>query len=44
MSSIEILGFFHDATLAASHAAIDVAGGEAALVDPVLDFEPADGL
>lgn len=44
MSSIEILDFFHDAALTASHAAIDAARGEAALVDPVLDFEPADGL
>ncbi len=41
-SSIEILSFFHEATSTASHAVID-ATGDAALIDPVLDFEPANG-
>lgn len=43
MSSLEILSFFHEATSTASHAVIDRASGEAALIDPVLDFEPANG-
>lgn len=42
MSSIEIHSFFHEATSTASHAVIDAAG-DAALIDPVLDFEPANG-
>jgi len=38
-----ILSFFHEATSTASHLAIDGASGEAAAIDPVLDYEPANG-
>jgi glyoxylase-like metal-dependent hydrolase (beta-lactamase superfamily II) len=41
--SIEILSFFHAATSTATHLVVDRASGEAAIVDPVLDFEPANG-
>lgn len=39
----KILTFFHEATSTATHLVIDPASGEAAVIDPVLDFEPANG-
>jgi len=39
----KILSFFHEPTSTASHLVIDTASGEAAIIDPVLDFEPANG-
>jgi glyoxylase-like metal-dependent hydrolase (beta-lactamase superfamily II) len=38
-----ILSFFHEPTSTASHLVIDTASGEAAIIDPVLDYEPANG-
>ena len=40
---MQIRSFFHEATSTASHLLIDRASGEAAIVDPVLDYEPANG-
>jgi len=39
----KILSHFHEPTSTASHIVIDAASGEAAIIDPVLDYEPANG-
>lgn len=39
----QILSYFHEPTSTASHLVIDPASGEAAIIDPVLDYEPANG-
>lgn len=39
----KVVSFFHDPTATASHLAIDPATGEAAVVDPVLDFDVKSG-
>jgi glyoxylase-like metal-dependent hydrolase (beta-lactamase superfamily II) len=41
--AVDILSFFHEATSTASHIVIDPTSGEAAIIDPVLDYEPANG-
>ena len=40
---VTILSFFHEPTSTASHLVVDPDSGEAAIVDPVLDYEPANG-
>ncbi|HEY1719664.1 MAG TPA: MBL fold metallo-hydrolase [Magnetospirillaceae bacterium] len=39
----KVLSFFHEATSTATHLVVDTASGDAAVIDPVLDFEPANG-
>ena len=40
---VEVQSFFHVPTSTASHLVLDRESGEAAIVDPALDFEPANG-
>lgn len=39
----DIASFFHEATSTWTHVVIDAATGAAAVIDPVLDFDPASG-
>jgi glyoxylase-like metal-dependent hydrolase (beta-lactamase superfamily II) len=41
--AVTVLSFFHEATSTASHLIVEPTSGEAAIVDPVLDYEPANG-
>jgi glyoxylase-like metal-dependent hydrolase (beta-lactamase superfamily II) len=39
----EVVTFFDEATYTASHLVIDAASGQCAIIDPVLDYDPAAG-
>lgn len=42
-AAAKIISHFHEPTSTASHLVVDSASGEAAIIDPVLDYEPANG-
>ena len=43
MKSSEVQPFFDDATNTWSYVLVDIASGQCAIIDPVLDFDPASG-
>ena len=43
MSQLSVTAFFDEATFTASYVAADPGTGQAAVIDPVLDFDPASG-
>jgi glyoxylase-like metal-dependent hydrolase (beta-lactamase superfamily II) len=41
--AVTVRAFFHEATFTVSYLVSDLEAGEAAIIDPVLDFDPASG-
>ena len=43
MSSLAVTAFFDDATFTVTYVAADPETGRAAIIDPVLDYDPSSG-